>query len=103
MKEDRKPELEALRECVDKILLDVWNPIGGQVPLDEYRRYLPHVIKMVVDEVGEAAITEYLLSVERGPMGLKTNSYHDMRPDTCRRVASRLVSDWEWIQLKYGA
>ena len=61
---------------VDKILWEDWDPIGVNdkgAPDDEYRGYIPSIIKLIIADADESKITKLLHQHANMNMGLSTN------------------------------
>lgn len=61
---------------VDEILHYVWDPIGVKdIPgaREEYYSYLPKVHKLLLEGHNEVKISDYLLKVESGSIGMTEN------------------------------
>jgi len=78
---DWKANVDSIR----KVLIGDWNPIGSQVPEDEYDSYIPTLYLLM--QVGEnvETLARYLESVETKWMGLAA------RPEVNQRVATTLL------------
>jgi hypothetical protein len=62
---------------VDEILHYIWDPIGvSDIPLarDEYHSYLPKVFNLVISDAKYHEISDYLVKVESGSMGMSASS-----------------------------
>jgi hypothetical protein len=84
--DDRNQELH---EAVNLILWENWDPIGvNDIPVarDEYRGYVPSVVRLLQDGADETKLSEHLHSLERPRMGIET--YADHR----KAVAQKLLS-----------
>lgn len=61
---------------IDKILWDEWDPIGVNDyggPDDEYRGYIPSIIKLLEEDADEFKISKLLHHHANVNMGLSTN------------------------------
>ncbi|ESP91489.1 MULTISPECIES: hypothetical protein [Pseudoalteromonas] len=61
---------------VDEILHYLWDPIRvSDTPLarDEYHSYLPKVFSLVISDKKHHEISEYLVKIESGSMGISPN------------------------------
>ena len=66
---------------VDELLHYIWDPIGvAGTPeaRDEYQSYAPRVFMMLVDEVPDEHIRDYLLRIEAESMGLPKRTPSDL-------------------------
>lgn len=84
--EFRSPQ--RLQQEVRKILLMDWDPIGiRDVPQaqDEYDNYVPRIAEMVTSRRSIVELSEYLLHLETGVMGLPGNR------ERARAVAGKLA------------
>ncbi|HEV7999465.1 MAG TPA: hypothetical protein VGP63_06275 [Planctomycetaceae bacterium] len=82
-----KPDLDhyANVNAIRRILLSEWNPIGVDVPDDEYDSYIPNIYALVQQRASLDTVSSHLGSiVER--MGLQPVSEHN------RRAAALLLS-----------
>lgn len=83
-------ELELYRR-VDEVLHYAWDPIGVSwcpAARDEYQRYLPKVLALLLEDVGAPSVAAYLDEVARARMGLKARPEHSMR-------VAKLLLDWK--------
>ena len=70
-----KMEKSELWIKVDKILWEDWDPIGvndNGAPDDEYRGYIPSIIKLIIADADESKITKLLHQHANMNMGLST-------------------------------
>jgi len=70
------PRFDLFHEKVRQILLTDWDPIGVRdVPAasDEYNQYVAPIVKMAKTGKTILEVSEYLLEIETGAMGLKGN------------------------------
>ncbi len=70
----RSPSRRAVKgkiRVVADALRQYWNPIGLDVPADEYDEYAPHVFSMLARGESDLRIATYLATVERVSMELK--------------------------------
>jgi hypothetical protein len=58
------------RYGLNRILLDDWNPIGFEMPLDEYSGYAGTVARMLREGAREHDIAQYLGEARTGNIGL---------------------------------
>lgn len=81
--------------AVDRILYDVWDPIGvagtaprdeWRAPRDEYRRYVDGVIALIQGGADEAAVVAHLSALEQSAMAI------DGSPERTRSAANALVA-----------
>jgi len=84
-KPDWKPKWTASRN----ILVTEWNPIGIDVPQDEYDSYIPGIYRLLREHAGLAAITSYLNDNDIG------GSTEPRRSETNQRVAKLLMTVME--------
>jgi hypothetical protein len=75
------------RNYVNRVLHDDWNPIGFQMPDDEYSTYAGTVGRMLHERSSVADIAKYLGSA-RDCMGLRREPVDDLADE---RVAASLV------------
>lgn len=91
------PDRNMLYTRTDEVLHYIWDPCGvAGCPQarDEYYSYLPQVFALLEGSADEAAITDYLVGVERDSMGLFPNR------ERVRQVAAVLVDYRETIREK---
>lgn len=75
------------REIHDKIrtvLWEDWNPIGGQVPHDEYDAYIGGVYRLLSKEAPVSQVAEHLAFVADLQMGLQVS------PESLSEIAAKL-------------
>jgi hypothetical protein len=80
-KRDWKTKSAAIR----RILLTEWNPIGFDVPEDEYDSHIPDIYRLMRERAGIPAITAYLDQHDIG-------STEPGRAETNQRVAKMLIT-----------
>ncbi len=61
-----KSDIEAIRQ----ILLSDWNPIGFDVPDDEYDEYIPQLYQMIRNQASVDQLSHHLSQVESDRIGL---------------------------------
>jgi hypothetical protein len=71
------------------ILWAVWDPIGGDVPTDEYVSYAPHVIGMLHDGRSEDEIAAWLRAIRIERMGPDEDGQ-----DSQDREAAHRAKEW---------
>ncbi len=72
-----------IRLEIDRILLEVWDPIGvNQISLarHEYSRYVAGVFELLASGASDEAIAEHLLRIATDVMGLTGLRIADMLP-----------------------
>jgi hypothetical protein len=87
---------ESARE-LELLLWALWNPIGFNVPLDEYRRYVPQIWKLLAEHADAAVVADELERIEREWMDI--HNFGDPRRAAVgdvRDVAERLSDWWLW-------
>lgn len=74
--------------AVDRILYDVWDPIGvaGMAPNDEYRRYVEGVVALIQRGADEAEVVAYLSALPQREMGIGSS------PQRTRSAAQALIA-----------
>jgi hypothetical protein len=72
--------------AIRRVLVDQWNPIGVNVPDDEYDGYIPTIYRMMQELAGVEKLADHLGKLEWISMGLSPT------PDLNRRVARLLVA-----------
>jgi hypothetical protein len=78
-----KQELKEIETKIRKILMKEWDPIGvDDIPeaQDEYDRYIPQVISLLLRGATPEEIAEYLSTVEAREMGLGLHTKNDLLP-----------------------
>ena len=86
-------ESELYKRC-DEVLHYLWDPIGvagAPGARDEYDSYLPQVFGLVRDQADPEKVATYLLTIQKGSMGL------DGDPVRTRRTVEVLREWREWI------
>lgn len=58
-KSQRQSHRRALKR-INTILAQDWDPIGAGVPEDEYESYAPPILRLLLDNAGKAALSDYL-------------------------------------------
>ena len=81
----RLPGWKTDPEAIRRILLDDWNPIGVDVPDDEYDSYIPLIHRMIQQRNSVDQLTLALGNIESERMGLQVNKQQN------RRVAKLLL------------
>ena len=71
---------------ISKILREEWNPIGTNVPADEYQQYVPKIFELKNNNADLETIAIELDKIATGKMGLKSNIGH------CREVAKKILA-----------
>lgn len=83
-----KNKNSALFDAIDTILWEDWDPIGindsNQVK-DEYRGYVPHLLKLKLEGADKTKITRHLTHIETVNIGLSGN------PVRCELVAKKII------------
>lgn len=81
-----------LWDIIDRILWEDWDPVGisGRGPRDEYHRYVPQLVKMVVNKSSAQEISMRLYKFETIDMGLEETSHVK---DHCDVVARKLIDE----------
>lgn len=72
-------------EAVRRVLMSEWNPIGFEVPNDEYDSYIPVIYRLLQERVSVDTLAAHLEKIETEQIGLSA------RPDVNRRVAGVLL------------
>jgi hypothetical protein len=70
----------------------VWNPIGVDVPLDEYESYVPTVWKLLEERAGVEAIAAELARICADTIELDAGTNHD---------AAETVRRWWYWRFEY--
>ena len=76
MKEQLLPKQLELYQAIDEILWNEWDPIGiNLLPSrrDEYNEYIAVIFNLVMKNVTELELEEYLDEVVRNRMGLRSH------------------------------
>jgi len=77
----------ALFEQIDQILWNDWDPIGvsdSSEATDEYRGYVPHLVKLKLEGADVIKIANHLHHVERVNIGLSGNKTR------CEEIARKI-------------
>lgn len=86
-------QLELYRRC-DEVLHYVWDPIGvagAPGARDEYHAYLPMVFRLLVEGGDKDRLSQALLEVQAGAMGLP-------RDPASAGAAATVLLEWrEWV------
>lgn len=59
---------------VTKTLHEMWNPIGCEVPEDEYECYAQVIVRMLQQKVSESLIKMYLQEASKKSINIKPNN-----------------------------
>ena len=70
------------------LLWAIWNPIGVDVPLDEYDSYMPVIWRLLSEHAAVDDIAAELDRIADQQMGVSTG--------TSRETAERLTQWWHW-------
>ena len=81
---DWKADVDAIRV----VLRGEWNPIGCNVPDDEYDSYIPTMYRLMQAQVSVPKLASHLTSLETGSMGLSVREGMHQRN---KRVAEKLL------------
>jgi len=65
-----------------------WDPIGADVPIDEYESYVPAIWKLLDGHAGVEAVSRALAQIADERIGLDRG--------TSRSAAERLTQWWYW-------
>lgn len=75
-----------IRDSIRQILLNEWNPIGFDVPHDEYDSYIAPIYRILAGSRSEQELIEFLFRTERDIIGIACNS-----PEQLRLLAHRFM------------
>ncbi|MGV3612490.1 MAG: hypothetical protein ACO1N0_16145 [Fluviicola sp.] len=78
---------KALFERIDEILWNDWDPIGindSSEATDEYRSYVPHLVKLKLEGADTSKIANHLYLIETVNIGLSGNKIH------CEEIARKI-------------
>lgn len=73
---------------IDRILWNDWDPIGvndSDLATDEYRGYVPHLVKLKLEGADKIKIADHLHHVETVNIGLSGNKDH------CKEIAQKII------------
>ncbi len=79
---------QLLFEQIDQILWNDWDPIGvndSSEATDEYRSYVPHLVKLKLEGADKHKIANHLYHIETVNIGLSGNKNH------CESIAQKIV------------
>ena len=82
----KSPDWKSKSAAIRKILLSEWNPIGFDVPEDEYDSCIPGIYRLLRERAGIAAITSHLDQHDIA------GSTEPGRSETNQRVAKLLMT-----------
>jgi hypothetical protein len=81
----RLPGWKADTDAIRSVLMSEWNPIGVDVPDDEYDSYIPLIYRMIQEHKSVDQLSLALSDIESERMGLQANQQRN------RRVADLLL------------
>ncbi len=90
------PKQLSLYKKIDDLLLSDWDPCcvsGYPEARDEYLSYLPQVFRLAIEGAEPKKIANYLVSVEKEQMGLKSDK------KLCMKIAKIIVTEKEALDL----
>ena len=73
----------SLKQQIDRILWEVWDPIGiNKFPdaRDEYSAYVNDVFQLLTSGASDHDIAQHLLKIVHDRMELRAATFEDMRP-----------------------
>jgi hypothetical protein len=82
---------------LELLLWALWNPIGFNVPLDEYSRYGPRIWKLLAEHAGTDAVADELELMARDRMEIhRVGDPRRAAIGDVHAVAARLNDWWYW-------
>jgi hypothetical protein len=77
-----KYQARALKQQIDRILWEVWDPIGVNTigPRDEYSNYTNPIFELLVSGATDEEIATHLYNIASDRMGLSGATVEAMRP-----------------------
>jgi|SRR5271165_2779024 len=77
-----KYQARALKQQIDRILWEVWDPIGVNTiaPRDEYSSYVNRIFELLVSGATDDEIATHLYGIAADRMGLSGATVEAMRP-----------------------
>ena len=82
-------EQKQLYNRIDEILFEDWNPIGFDMPRDEYSGYTPQIFQLKIQGADSYKIADKLYKYETINMGLIGNT--EMQMDNCKSIAEKII------------
>lgn len=79
---------QLLFEQIDRILWNDWDPIGvndSSEATDEYRSYVPQLLKLKLEGADKTKIADHLHHIETVNIGLNGNKIH------CKEIAQKII------------
>ena len=81
---DEKHTAHVVKQEIDRVLWEVWDPIGinelPDAPPDEYSSYVNGVFELLVNGASDDAIARHLFAIVADRMELSVATCDDMRP-----------------------
>jgi hypothetical protein len=94
----QKYEAGRVKQVIEEILWQVWDPIGMKeitdAPRDEYSGYVNRVLELLTSGASDDVIANHLLQIATERMGLTEFTIADMRPTVAALRAIELAQDW---------
>ena len=86
MRDSKANRAREIQESIRQLLYRDWNPIGFDVPEDEYDSYIAPVYRVLTGSRSEEELIELLFRIEQDIIGLPCKSPEQLRP-----VAEKLL------------
>lgn len=99
---DEKEKSRELRNAIRNILMRRWDPIGVKdVPeaADEYDMYIGNISDLLTQGISSKELSEHLVKIETGRMGLTDAKGKPLLPDTLREAA---VQELQSLREQHG-
>jgi len=93
-----KQQIRTIKREIDRVLWDVWDPIGMKElrgPRDEYESYVDGVYELLVSGASDDAIAQHLHHIASDNMGLNGLRIDDMYPTVAALKAIRIAEESE--------
>ncbi|HVU09126.1 MAG TPA: hypothetical protein VHG89_11350 [Verrucomicrobiae bacterium] len=87
MSDARDKRAAEIQDAIRQILRCDWNPIGFDVPLDEYDSYIGSVYRILASSRSEEELIKFLDWTEQNTIGMPNNSREKLRP-----IAQKLLA-----------
>lgn len=72
----QKKTATKIQDEITKILWTDWNPIGGEVPEDEYQSYTPRIFQALEENCGAYFLMQILEHISENLIGNRESNYY---------------------------